>query len=507
MRTLKVLLATVTYLFIAHFALAQSLVKSFGNQTTIENITAADSIVYFTASFDGMGRELWKSNGTEAGTVIVHDINPGPANSNPTYLYFHNGILYFSATAGGGKYALWKTDGTAAGTVIVSSACNGPSFFYPCGNYLYFIANDGTHGPELWKTDGTTAGTAMVKDIMAGANGSMFNPSKSCLNGVLAFNAADTMFPTTALWNAELWKTDGTILGTQLVADLNNNAGSDPSWLTTFNNNVYFAADAKLWKSDLNGNTVLVKDVSGPWNPYLITQVGNNLFFATNTQIWKTDGTDAGTVMVKGAMGGQPLALTSYNGNLIFTVGQNMNIDNLEVWKSDGTTNGTVLVKSVVSDGNLTVFDGGVYFTGPRGFLYYTNGTTAGTFTVKDLDPCYLLQLTAVGDGSKLFFATYQNTDCPSELWVVHKGSVVNSVEDVASLEVQLWPNPTTGRFRVQLPYGQIGEVTVLDLSGRTILSTQNLAETSDIELPHPGMFIVQIRINESVIYKKVVVN
>ena len=90
------------------------------------HITALNNTVYFVANDGTHGEELWKSDGTEAGTVMVKDINPTNANG---------GI----------------------GTLI------------PMGNTLYFRADDGTHGSELWKTDGTTSGTVMVKDIRSGS--------------------------------------------------------------------------------------------------------------------------------------------------------------------------------------------------------------------------------------------------------------------------------------------------------------------------------------------------
>ena len=55
---------------------------------------------------------------------------------------------------------LWKTDGTASGTVMVKdiwsgSSGGGPTMTTAVGNTLYFQARDGTHGGELWKSDGT----------------------------------------------------------------------------------------------------------------------------------------------------------------------------------------------------------------------------------------------------------------------------------------------------------------------------------------------------------------
>src|SRR5947209_8369307 len=80
-----------------------------------------------------------------------------------------NGALYFAATDLTHGTELWKTDGTAAGTVIVDDIDPGtlgsnPTSLTVVGSTLFFAASDGVHGPELWESDGTTAGTVMVKD-------------------------------------------------------------------------------------------------------------------------------------------------------------------------------------------------------------------------------------------------------------------------------------------------------------------------------------------------------
>ena len=78
------------------------------------------------AANDGVhGNELWSSDGTLAGTVLVKDLNTVGEDSNTSELVVVNGMGYF-------------------------------------------IADDGIHGRELWKTDGTSAGTMLVRDIVAG---------------------------------------------------------------------------------------------------------------------------------------------------------------------------------------------------------------------------------------------------------------------------------------------------------------------------------------------------
>ena len=83
------------------------------------------------------------------------------------------GALYFSANDRTHGYELWRSDGTEAGTVIVKDIYPGRDWSEPAsltdvGDTLYFDAYDGIHGHELWTSDGTAAGTVMVKDIYPG---------------------------------------------------------------------------------------------------------------------------------------------------------------------------------------------------------------------------------------------------------------------------------------------------------------------------------------------------
>ncbi len=85
--------------------------------------------------------------------------------------------LYFSAYGYPSGYQLWKTDGTAAGTVRLTDLHPGttqggvPRILAVLGDTVYVSADDGITGEELWKSDGTEAGTKMVADIYPGAYG------------------------------------------------------------------------------------------------------------------------------------------------------------------------------------------------------------------------------------------------------------------------------------------------------------------------------------------------
>jgi ELWxxDGT repeat protein len=170
------------------------------------NLVEINGVLYFQANGGGYGIELWKSDGTSSGTVLVRDIRPGSFTSFPRYLTNVNGTLYFQVSDGSTGTELWKSDGTSSGTVLVRDIRSGgdssPSRLTNVNGTLYFRANNGATGTELWKSDGTSSGTVLVRDIRSGVNSS--NPtSLTNVNGTLYFRANDG---TTGneLWRASL---------------------------------------------------------------------------------------------------------------------------------------------------------------------------------------------------------------------------------------------------------------------------------------------------------------
>jgi ELWxxDGT repeat protein len=200
------------------------------------DLTNVNGTLFFTADDSTHGRELWKSDGTTAGTVLVKAIRPG-VSSSPSDLTNVNGTLFFTADDGTHGRELWKSDGTTAGTVLVSSLAMSPSDLTNVNGTLFFMADDGTHGSELWKSDGTAAGTVLVKDIRPGGDSS-YRSDLTNVNGTLFFAAYDST-P-----GSELWMSDGTAASTTLVADINpGGASSDPSDLANVNGALFFSAD------------------------------------------------------------------------------------------------------------------------------------------------------------------------------------------------------------------------------------------------------------------------
>lgn len=218
-----------------------------------------DNVLYFLGAEANTGFELWRTDGTATGTYLVKDINPG-VESSILYItneavaqYFTelNGYIYFGAAEPVNGAELWRTDGTEAGTTMVANIetstpqiaqmGSNPAFFCTYNNAVYFSAYRTVDGRELWKTDGTTAGTVLVKDISSGDG----NPSKMTeYNGSLYFSAYHPNQGTT------LYKSNGTTAGTNVVKAPDNGGPQDATSFVKFKGKLYFSDYNKLWYTD-----------------------------------------------------------------------------------------------------------------------------------------------------------------------------------------------------------------------------------------------------------------
>lgn len=220
-----------------------------------------------------------------------------------------NGMMFLLAELSGGGSGLQfiSSDGTPEGTVSHAHETNSfwpyQSATLPSGR-IVFPKSDGDHGEELWITDGTPEGTELVKDIrMGGRSSSPFVLTR--FNDLVYFCATDGIHGT------ELWRSDGTPEGTRMVTDLlPGTMGSNPEMFVELNARILTETYVDGRGSQLvsvdpeTGSTEILTTSSLPISrssqPVDFVQTGNEAVFrARNTlfgyQTWISDGTSEGT--------------------------------------------------------------------------------------------------------------------------------------------------------------------------------------------------------------------
>lgn len=437
---------------------------------------------YFAATSGARGRELYRTDGTTAGTELVFDVNPGAASAFPRELVVWNGKLYFVADSaasgaelwvtdgvttqmvvdlnpngsgrvqglavlnaglvfvgqdGASGQAVWFTDGTAAGTsqVVPPSALEpldgtGPSadattrlHADPTGSFAFFLGRDSFGGVDLFRTDGTLPGTFAVGSA---ATWSASAPEAYDYDGFAHLGTRTLFTARTAAQGEELWISDGTLAGTQLVADLQ--AG---------------AFDALV---DLN--------TAAEWNGALYFEATSA---ATGAELWKTDGTAAGTQLaadvLAGPQGSAPHAMTVWNGALYFVAGAPDLGVGRELWRLDGG-GGLALVADLwpgsgsafgLEEAPLVATPGGLVFAaadpveGEELWRHDGGSTTRIAATYVSAGDGHPKHLTPLAGGQLLFQAT--SAQAGSELWGFDGvGAVL--VRDFTPEDTATWNTP-----------------------------------------------------------------
>ncbi len=354
-----------------------------------------NGILFFTVRNDTTS-ELWKSDGTSDGTVLVKALGgpSAPDIFSLTHLTLAGDTLYFF-TSGSGGQTLWKSDGTTAGTLPITTFSAVQSLV-SAQDRLFFLAPDTNGGSALWTSDGTPAGTRILKTIAPGGNASDALGLTN-VDGTLFFILRSGCGP-------KVWTSDGTAAGTVQIKDLGYNC--------------------------LRGHT-----------PYNFIAVGSRFFFIagllmTGKQLWVSDGTAQGTLPLMSIdfeddTGAGSLA--SVGGKLIFT--HDDPLLGHELWVSDGTVSGTKLVKDInpgVADSQISGIrqvrsDGWALFAASNGAdgveLWQTDGTPERTLLLQDIAPgAASSRPTAfTAAGGRVYFAA-DDGFIGMELWSLEQG-------------------------------------------------------------------------------------
>jgi len=476
---------------------------------------------------------------------LLIDISPN-GSSSPENFFAIGNTFYFSATDGQNGVELWKTDGTAAGTAAVEDINQGsgdsnPFPYGQIGSELLFIADDGVNGRELWKTDGTANGTVLIKDINAGSESAfVFDQGYLVINGVLYFGANSDS------GNNQLWRSDGTEAGTFLLKEICPSCSSNTTGLGDFvelNGKLYLGGIYGLWESDgTEAGTVLIFDgnvnSNFPESTFNMRSVNDKIFFRGATidnfidfELWISDGTAAGTVLVElndsDFEDGDPRSFFDYKGMTYF-------IGNGMLWRSDGTPSGTALFNELVLDfaGNPSdnfdtfyIWEDKLYFSAQdepnTSSLTFGRSITENPNETETLAISHLNDIEFMGSDDFLFFKTgtffldrkvgfissssnfvtvvdienpatpndefgYAPTDLNimgnrlvfvggtsdvgKELRYIDIDGLTNSMEVLALNDFSCFPNPTNENTTISFSTEEaLSEVRIIDMQGRVL--------------------------------------
>jgi ELWxxDGT repeat protein len=389
-------------------------------------VTPWNGKIFYQGKGSGTQCNLVVTDGTAAGTRLVKDLANGagingvyPARDFVYLATIKSEIVSFPPLVVNYVRQLWRTDGTEAGTVLIKTfdATNSTSntgIFYSDalssvnysidGNTMYFNGYDAANGPELWKTDGTVGGTAMVKDIWTGTSGG--NPFAFCKVGNTTL-----FFARNQALNYQLWQTDGTAAGTQQLVAINPSAQSIAEFnCGLYKGKMYFwandgATGAEVWYSDgTAAGTKLLKDIIPGNNAFTgsggartdlnFIQDDNYLYFPIERykSVWRTDGTTDGTVELYGGMTSQNIAGAWAKGSKLYWLEQ-LTTTNAKLYQSNGTPSGTSFVRdNLVLGGQLVTYKGAAWFAARWADFsdvepWRSDGTAANTKKVFDLWP------------------------------------------------------------------------------------------------------------------------
>lgn len=431
----------------------------------INNLVALNGLLYFLGKNTNGNPCIYKSNGTRLGTTIVKSFTTDSAKLFG--LSIINNIGYFSYSYANPTYnGIWKTDGTDAGTIEIKSGviCRkgfNNQAFLPAGSSIVFWAHKpvGTYG-ALWRTDGTNAGTFMLKD-------SITFYAIDLIGGYVNTSSCAILTFTAGLGGASnLYRTDGSLAGTYFLR------GGSVNNLTLFNNNAYYTSGA-IYKS-------LGKTDGATYGAVLgLTNIGNSLGVANNqfylggkdNNDWEpyiSDGTPGNTLLLKNirmgteAGGSDPRYFTSV-GNTMYFVANDYVYGN-QIYKSNGTSAGTVLAYALADS--------------IPGFS--TKGLTAGAGFLLFVDK-----------GNNLFTIGTSGT------------SGLNALKNDSHF-FQVFPNPSTGRLFLNYAGPEQTEIQVFNMVGQEVFK-QNDTQELDLSFLPKGLYTLSVT-NESNCYSQRIV-
>ncbi len=176
-----------------------------GNNTGMSGLSILNNALYFTA-INSTGNTLYKSDGTTAGTVPVATLNTNTTLSRIQLEHtVVNNKLYFTSDKGNNNMQLWVTDGTAAGTIMliednIGTSSNFVSNITAYNGKAYFVYHN--TWDNLYCSDGSVSGTRPAEGYAKYLTATPFDAvtDLTIYNGRLFFNATSNYYGTSQLY-------------------------------------------------------------------------------------------------------------------------------------------------------------------------------------------------------------------------------------------------------------------------------------------------------------------
>ncbi|MCC9019166.1 T9SS type A sorting domain-containing protein [Flavobacterium lipolyticum] len=486
--------------------------------------------IIFEASEENIGREIWQSDGTASNTKLLKDIYSGPESSSAGSFRKGSTVLnnnfYFIARDVSSSGEIWKTDGTTAGTVKVTNFLNGRALnLTTVGNAIFFLVQLDIYTSQVWKTDGTKEGTVLLKDNLIAWNGTSFQGK--CNN-----NFIFTISPAGGV-DSVVWRSDGTSEGTYPITAPIDGNGSDPRGthgLTQYiehNNKLYFVSRYFLYETD--GTLENTKIIGNVWNAQrnlvqysTVIEVNNNLYFMFfsaelyKLSIWKFDSVNRNVTEIY-----------SKNSLKYFSPSNFAKNDNSLLFSSPNENGGTSLVSlnlANYTESNLGELSNGI----PKPSFIYSEKDTSTIFKFNNdeyfiasvdkdwFTKGYILDLklnklqyssaldnvlNVVSYGDNLYYSK------DNKLWKYSNNLSIPLIESGSSLV--FYPNPATDFVNIQDEYkNDVENVQIFDLNGKVVSGKTDFANDKiDVSRLNQGTYILKAKVKGTVISKKIIKN
>jgi ELWxxDGT repeat protein len=436
------------------------------------------------------GQELWRTDGTAAGTSMVADLNPGFLSSNPSGLTVVGSALYFIGQDGNGHSQLWLYTGSGTPTEVTTGAAFAASGANPvnltaAGSTLYFGADDASGHRQLWQYAGSGSPTQVNTGPTSANVGTHPNELKAA-GTTLYFAGFD------AGVRAQLYQYGGSGIATALT---NSNAfylfGANPSQLTVVGSSLYFAAwdyagHRQLWQNGGSGSpTPVTAGAAFSPNgatPDGLTAVGSTLYFSAydasgRAQLWQYGGSGSPNLVTTGdafwARGAFPSGLTAVNSTLYFLAYDASG--HRQLWQYTGTGSPTQVnpgptldVSGTYAPNQLTAVGALLYFGAddtsgqPQLWRYYGSGSPVQV-VINPGGASSPLSLSAIGN---TLYLSANDGSRGSEPWLVWQGIAAAEGQALTSVRLATFGDPgsdgTTADYSGTIVWGD-GNSTPFD--------------------------------------------